>query len=500
MKKLFPIYPLLLGIIWVLFTYSSNASKLPSAGVVVMPLLAVTGVLLIVYGASWLIVRDWRKAALIVGVFFFFSVLHGYIRSYTKIDGVASAFIWLAFIVVGGFVVVKLTTPWGRNLLTVIGNVVCLAMLLVGISSTVMSTVSANSSTEVESQAVAINEIPETLPDIYYIVPDTFTSYDVLGRYLDYDAGDFYSFLYDESFYIKTDSYANYHHSILSIASVLNMRYWTDEELGNNPSGFLGDRLYQNPVGDTVKEAGYTYIQVGSWWGFTSDNVRADITMEYSSLNELALTLYETTLWCDLGNFLFDVGSNRVLRDGHLNQFDNLVRISEMEEPTFTFCHLILPHGPFLFEADGTPTFGWYLGPDTWRGMYLEQLEFTSTKLMETISYILLNSPTPPIIILASDEGYSDRGWLEYLTSHNGLDAIMDDRPDLAIMRQGNLFAILNPYGSDLPKPESPVNAFRYVFNSLFDSRLEYLPDRFFLKAYEMSGEEFIDITEELAR
>jgi len=61
-KKLFPIYPLLLGIIWVLFTYSSNASKLPSVGVIVTPLFAVTGILLIVYGVSWLIVRDWRKA------------------------------------------------------------------------------------------------------------------------------------------------------------------------------------------------------------------------------------------------------------------------------------------------------------------------------------------------------------------------------------------------------------------------------------------------------
>jgi len=495
-KKFFPVYPILLGVIWVLVTYSNNASILPSVSVITIPLLVVVGIIAALWGVVQLLVRDWRKSALVVAVMFCLTVFHGYIRDYTETSGAMASPIWLALMAVGVFAVIKMTRPKGRLHLTVVSNVLCIAILSVSIFSVSIS--SRASDMEYEYEPVAVNSIHNPTPDVYYIIPDTYTSFTVLEDYLGYDNSRFLTFLEDRGFYVSEDSYANYHHSILSISSVMNMRYWTDEELSIEGPAALGAHLTQNPVGDTFKEADYTYVHIGSWWGFTAKNVRADITPVYSSLRELDFTLYKTTLWYDLADVLFGRGGNYILREAHLKQFDNLVAVSKMEEATFTFCHSILPHPPFLFEADGTHTSGWMVPPEEWRRMYLAQLEFTTTKLMEAIDGILANSEVTPIIILSADEGYAGTAWKEYWEGKQGLDTIMEDRPDLVAKRHGNLYAVLNPYGDSLPLPASPVNTFRYVFNSLFDSQLEYLPDRYFLKSMGEYEHEFIEITGKL--
>jgi len=497
MKKFFPVYPILLGIIWILVTYSGNMSKLPSFGVATVPLLVVTGIIAAIWGITQLLVRDWRKSALIVAVIFCLTIFHGYIRDFTGVNGISSSPIWLALMVVGVFVAAKLTRPKGRIHLTVVANVVCVAILFVSSYSILTSPNGVGASTDLESQAVPINGVHNPLPDIYYIIPDTYASFGVLEDYLGYDNSEFLNFLQDRGFYVQPDSMANYHHSILSISSVLNMKYWTDEELGSEAAKYLGQRLLQNPVGDTVKEAGYTYVHLGSWWSFTSANIKADIEPEFSSLNEFAFTLYRTTLWYDLADFTFGVGGNSILRDAHLRQFDSLVAVSKMEEPTFTFCHFILPHPPFLFGADGEHTSGWMLPPEEWERMYLDQLTFTTTKLEKAIDEILANSKVAPIIILCSDEGYSSTDWQDYWASKQGLDTILEDRPDLAIERQGNLLAVLNPYG-DMSQLKSPVNVFRVLFNDLFSSNLEILPDKYFLKSLDKFPGKFIDVTKEL--
>jgi hypothetical protein len=45
----------------------------------------------------------------------------------------------------------------------------------------------------------------------------------------------------------------------------------------------------------------------------------------------------------------------------------------------------------------------------------------------------------------------------------------------------GILFAIYTPPGIVIPEKITPVNLFRYLFNNLFDDKLEILPDRFFV-------------------
>jgi len=134
-KLLIPIYPILLGIVWVLTVYLANKEQLPSVSIIILPILVVS----IIIGAVWfitkLIVKDWKKSALIVSVIFLLTIAHGYIREYTDIAGIKMVPIWLGLMVVGVFAILKVTRPKGRDSLTIVGNILCISILVVSLVS-----------------------------------------------------------------------------------------------------------------------------------------------------------------------------------------------------------------------------------------------------------------------------------------------------------------------------------------------------------------------------
>ena len=490
LERVFPVYPFLLGIIWVLLTYASNKEILPSAGIVVMPILVVLGAIAAAFVVSYLVSRDVNLAALVSSLLFLLTIAHGYVRNYTGVQGTYLAVVWLALIVIGIVAVGKLTRPKGRVHLTVIGSVVSVSILIVSLVAAFTGQYAVASPPKAEP--VAINSMLVELPSVYYIVPDTYASNYVLREYFGYNNSSFTGWLEGKGFDVVDESYANYHHSILSISSVLNMRYWTDEDLGNPAARKLGQYIYDNPVALTFKEAGYTNVHLGSWWGFTAGSSHAGIVVPYSNLSELDFLLLRLTLWYDLLD-LVDRGGDNLLREAHLSQVRNLVTKSAADEPVFVFCHMILPHSPYLFDATGNPVTDRMADADILERMYLDQLTFTNSLLRQAIDEILARHEVTPIIVVAADEGNAGSEWYEYWVSKRGLHTITEDRPHLVTMRQGAFFAVLNPYGDT---PSSPVNIFRSLFNDLFGSQLEILPDRYFLKSLSQYEHEFIEVTE----
>ena len=61
------------------------------------------------------------------------------------------------------------------------------------------------------------------LPDIYYIVPDAYSSSRTL-RELGYDNGEFTDYLIEKGFFVAQESYSNYMFTELSLAAALNMK------------------------------------------------------------------------------------------------------------------------------------------------------------------------------------------------------------------------------------------------------------------------------------
>jgi hypothetical protein len=148
-----------------------------------------------------------------------------------------------------------------------------------------------------------------------------------------------------------------------------------------------------------------------------------------------------------------------------------LEQLPKMTPPKFVYAHVLVPHEPFVFKADGglqtDSAFyseGWGLPIDDQHDQegYRNQVTFINRRLIPILETILRESQTPPIILLQSDHG-------------------------VAPNRNANLGAYYLPGdGKDaLYSQITSVNTFRVVFNAYFDGQYPLLPDR----AYESSSQ-----------
>jgi hypothetical protein len=169
---------------------------------------------------------------------------------------------------------------------------------------------------------------------------------------------------------------------------------------------------------------------------------------------------------------------NRILRS-----FDMLGEVQhKIRGPRFVFAHIVCPHPPYLFNAEGNPANNTPQGykPDgleMWqlKKPYVEQVKFVNTKLQHIVTKILAEATTPPIIIIQGDHGTaSTGGWSKPTNS-------------LITERLGILNAYYLP-GDFLNKridSITPVNTFRIIFNTYLGTHYEVLPDRMYFSTYE---------------
>ena len=66
---------------------------------------------------------------------------------------------------------------------------------------------------------------------------------------------------------------------------------------------------------------------------------------------------------------------------------------------------MLLPHHPYLFDADGKALSSREAKNRPTEKNYIDQLRFTNARIKELVDRIIGDSRTPPVIILQSDEG-----------------------------------------------------------------------------------------------
>ncbi len=175
-------------------------------------------------------------------------------------------------------------------------------------------------------------------------------------------------------------------------------------------------------------------------------------------------------------------------------QFEELKKIPKIEEPTFSFIHFIVPHGPIVFKEDGS-----YLSSEEGRQIpckekYVYQVKAINKKIMEAVENILENSTDPPIIIIQGDHGP------QYFTVlpkfRHGI-----FWNTVTIEEAQSRFGILNAYHlpgekNSLYPSVSPVNSFRLILNNYFGTDLEILPDY----SYAANKDEsfFVNVTDKV--
>ena len=340
------------------------------------------------------------------------------------------------------------------------------------------------------------------LPDIYYIIFDRYASQAVLSKEYGLDNQDFVDFLESSGFFVASESHSNYLKTATSLASSLSMNYINflsdkKEEYGNSWEPIY-DMLGRHRVGQFLKNKGYTYIQVGSWWRPTQYNPFADESYSFG-LSEFNWIYLRKTIVPPLVAAIFP-DSNIAMRlrwdNGQClrvpQQMERIKQTGGRPEPTFLFAHILLPHEPYTFDADGRCLPRVEVGMRDLRTGYSGQLHYANTLLQDVIVSLLDRPGKKPIIILQADEGPFPERYRASLRSWREA-----DEAELQ-MKTGILNAYYFPDGdySALYNGITPVNSFRIVFNKLFGSKFEHLPDRVYASPDVFHIYEFFDVTD----
>jgi len=485
MKKLvgrwfaYPWYPILFGAYPVLTLLSTNAGQVqPIMGSRV--LLASLLLAAVLFLLLWLFMRRVHRAAfltmLILALFFSYGHVHNLLSEKYPDFNLDP---WLAS---GWGILFILATLWTtRPKLSFASSAASLNVIALGL--VVMSVWQIGSaSTPRSAYALGADNAPvqadlvkpENPPDVYFFLLDSYGRADGLYAAYGYDNGEFLNGLEERGFYVAQCSQSNYVRTELSLASSLNMMYLQDLDdefkADSTSRRTLWNSLKHSAVRYNFESMGYktvTFATGFAWLDLDDTDMFVSPPPFSSGLSEFEGLFLRTTLaryiqdwgWVDP-----DAVMGQTSRDLFNNIFDHVDDVARMREPTFAYLHVLSPHPPFVFDAEGNPTYP----PDFWNekrlyppGLYAagyqNQLTHLNNKLLAAIDTILAESETPPIIILQGDHG----PWLQ---------------------PQNKRMWILNAYylpgQQDRLYPTiSPVNSFRVIFDAYFGGKYDMLED-----------------------
>lgn len=494
--------------------YAINISRYPGAGI----FRSMFALLLIGAGLVLLlrfVLHDWEKATVLSSLILFFSTNYGHVYTGLNIlvsrisqainvefslrDVSVGAHILLSFLWIMGLrTVYRLATRnenWKRRTPPFL-TLAALIALLIPTVRIILSWGSINSSlsniTIHRYSSVNPSPNPELgLPDVYYIFLDAYGREDILEEFYQYDNSYFLDELEEKGFHVAEKSRSNYSNTITSLASSLNMNYL--DEIAEIPSDdvlcrmMLARSIDTNEVMRLFKELGYKFIAFST--GFpTTEITQADLYLQSPEigLNPFESLLVKNSILLPVFSISAEIGlpieypgfSGHRQRISYI--FETLPQFSDDPEPTFVFAHVVAPHPPFVFTAEGEEAHQRYpyvvWDGDMFQGTdeeyiqgYSGQVTFLNNSLLAWLDGLLESSPDS-IVILQGD--------------HGPRSTVVWRSPSQDGMREGT--SILNAYhlpgiGSDALYDEiTPVNTFRLILNEYFDAGLELLPDRTF--------------------
>jgi hypothetical protein len=329
-------------------------------------------------------------------------------------------------------------------------------------------------------------------PDIYYLIVDGYGREDVLRDLYGFDNRAFLGSLEEMGFQVVRSSFTNYSQTVLSLASSLNMRYLDQEvlELGADSQDVepMARLVRYSQVRRTLGALGYATVAYATGYRRTEiENADEFLGPTSSAVSTLESLLVETCGAVALVDLARESGlalqfpgyqAQRERIDYVLDDLPQLAR-QRQAAPRFVFAHLILPHPPFVYRADGGPAdqdtpyeladASYYAGGrHEYMERYIEQLVYLNGRLQDVLADLISSSSQPPIILLQADHGPGATiDWWQ-------------EPDDTGLWERMSILSAfyLPDAGLGVPSDLSPVNSFRLTFNVAFGAALPLLPDR----------------------
>ncbi len=490
-----PYHPLLLALYPVTALLATNIDQVRVSDSMRAYLFSIAGCLLLMIVLR-LLLRDWHKSALLgaLALLLFFSYGHAYdaLKDVVVLGlklgrHLVMIPLWIGILIVGIWWITRRAgnlRSWTAAL-----NVMAVVALIYPIYQITSFEFFTKPKLPEEDFALAPADGQPDM-DIYYIILDAYGREDTLREFYGFDNAAFEESLEALGFYIAEKSQSNYALSALSLASSLNFDY-----LSNLEDRGASDRFSERWLKWLVRESkarkafeslDYQVVSFETGFRFTEiDNADFYYSKKIRDINGFEAMLIQSTamrILTALENYLPDflLPDVRAPFEGHreriLYVLDKLEEVPHLEGPKFVFAHIVSPHSPYVFGANGEPVD--QEGIFTLRSQdedvnweyhvtgYTNQILHINKRIMRVIAQILAQAETPPIIILQADHGGP-------LTS---------DEERMAIF---NAYYFPDRCKDQLYAEITPVNTFRLILDCYFGGEYELLEDIAYFSTYD---------------
>jgi hypothetical protein len=503
-----PLYSVLFAAYPVLFLYGQNVGEL-SLAELFAPLTVIVGITALVLVLTAFVLGDVRRAAVPVSAAVVMLLVYGHGTTLVRPLGVPPIVYqgaWLALL--AGAVVIALfvnahrlrSLTRGLNVLAT----VLIVLALVSIVPTELARFGRVTSAAAQPTSAGADAGASANREIWYLVFDRYGSREALQELNGWDDGPFLDGLRQRGFAVAENSHANYLKTMLSLAATLNLDYLDDlvaaQGADSNDTSPVHQRVSDHAAGRYLQERGYEYVHVGSWFGRTRTSAIADRNLFSDDVSDFVTTLEEASALPPLRRWL-GLNERATLHERIYEttraQLDLLDDLADDPARRFVFGHVLLPHPPYVFTADGSfkDSDGDPINPEA----HNQQITYLHGRLTELIDRLLARPEAErPIIILQGDEGPFPVG---YSADQDNFDWSTASAEDLEIK-----FGILNawyvPDGPplELPPAISSVNTFRILFSREFGADLPLLEDRSYASKSKSRPYDMTDITDRLER
>jgi hypothetical protein len=243
-----------------------------------------------------------------------------------------------------------------------------------------------------------------------------------------------------------------------------------------------------------LQQLGYQIIALRD-----ADNLlRLDVVDQFLSAGHTTISNFELGFQgLTLGQFWYPSAyefTQWQIVQAQLDVLENLP--AESDQPRFVFAHILSPHPPFVFAADGEFVArnlfmagdGSDYGGTTeeYLAGYIGQVQYLNDRVLQIVARWLRDRNRPIVIILQGDHGpgaYLDWNSLERTCLRERLPIF-------------NAYYFSDQRAQQTLYPSiSPVNSLRVVFDQFLGQPMELLPDRSFYSASARPFD-FIDVTE----
>lgn len=318
-------------------------------------------------------------------------------------------------------------------------------------------------------------------PDIFFVVFDEYASSSALKKYFHFDNSPTDSLLRANGFYVAAGAQSNYNSTPLSIGSCFNMQYFDRpmEGFASTTKTILQSwyGLNRSQVPKLLSQAGYAVYNFG-----VSDLEHVPVSTSRFNAAYETTPLYQETLSGRIDRDLLWLVQNnipaikqyfvrRYTRESAAFVARNLTNLrhtvaalnEQNDQPKFVFAHVIMPHEPFLLDAQGQLVIDEHKPIDPYDvNQYLQQLAYCNQWIDSLARTANQPFARPRVVVIEGDHGFRDQQLRQYRDKQfMNLNAWY--------FSDGNYAGVYDSI--------SPVNTFPIVFNKYFNTSLPLRKD-----------------------